>query len=237
MPSRNRALSVSDNQPFGGLIGAAIYESTKRAIDVTAALAVINLFLPVWVLIGLAIRLTSRGPALYSGCVAGKGGRKFTYYKFRTMRANNDDSVHRNFIKNYVTEDKPFIEEGDGPEKKAVYKVINDPRITPIGKILRRYSIDEFPQFLNVLRGDMSIVGPRPPVAFEYDLYDDNAKRRLTVLPGITGLAQVRKRGTASFTEMLDLDLEYIRRRSLALDFLIMLETVAVMVFRRGYTG
>lgn len=201
------------------------------------SLAVINLFLPVWVLIGIAIRLTSPGPALYRGCVVGKGGRAFTYYKFRTMRANNDDSVHREFIKHYVTADKPFLEEGHGSGKKAVYKVVNDPRITPLGKILRRYSIDEFPQFINVLRGEMSIVGPRPPVAFEYDLYDDRARGRLAVPPGITGYAQVRKRGTASFSEMLDLDLEYIRRRSLAFDLAIMLQTIEVMVLRQGHTG
>jgi lipopolysaccharide/colanic/teichoic acid biosynthesis glycosyltransferase len=198
---------------------------------------VINLLLPFWAMIGLAIRLTSPGPALYRGCVVGKGGRKFTYYKFRTMRANNDDTVHRNFIKGYVTSDKPFLETGNGTEKKPVYKVVNDPRITPLGKILRRYSIDEFPQFINVLRGEMSIVGPRPPVCFEYELYDDRARKRLVVPPGITGYAQVRKRGTASFSEMLDLDLDYIRRRSLFFDLRIMAETFAVMVFRQGHTG
>jgi lipopolysaccharide/colanic/teichoic acid biosynthesis glycosyltransferase len=214
--------------------GAVIYETVKRAIDVVGSLAVINLFLPIWVLIGLAIRLTSPGPALYRGCVVGKGGKKFTYYKFRTMRANNDDSVHRNFIKHYVTADKPFLEAEPG---KPVYKVVNDPRITPLGRILRRYSIDEFPQFINVLRGEMSIVGPRPPVCFEYDLYDDRARGRLAVAPGITGYAQVRKRGTASFSEMLDLDLNYVRRRSLVVDLGIMLQTLEVMVLRQGHTG
>src|SRR5205085_11250678 len=113
--------------------------------------------------------------------------------------------------------------------ERPVFKVVHDPRVTAVGRLLRRWSLDEIPQLLNVLRGEMSLVGPRPPIEFEYQLYDEATKARLAVLPGLTGLAQVRGRGRVSFVEMVALDMEYIRRRSLRLDLQIMVATLKVM--------
>jgi len=194
-------------------------------IDVAAASLALALLSPVWLVIGALIRATSSGPALFARTVVGKDGRSFTYYKFRTMR-QGDDTHHRAWLREFVLRDSPYSG-GD-------YKVRSDPRVTDVGKFLRRTSLDEVPQLLNVLRGDMSIVGPRPPIEYEYGLYDDRSKRRLAVKPGITGLYQVSARSRVPFSEMLKLDLEYIERRSIWLDLKIMLATPVVMISGRG---
>lgn len=208
------------------------YEATKRALDVTIAALVLGGLAPLWLLLAALVRLTSPGPALYRGTVVGRGGRPFTYYKLRTMAADSEASVHRAFIAGYVRADRPYTEELDPAtgQRRPVYKVVGDQRITPLGRWLRRTSLDEVPQLLNVLRGEMSLVGPRPPVLYEYELYDDWAKQRLLVRPGITGLAQVRARGRASFSQMVALDLAYIRQRSLWLDLRILLATPRAML-------
>jgi lipopolysaccharide/colanic/teichoic acid biosynthesis glycosyltransferase len=131
------------------------------------------------------------------------------------------DSIHREWLRNYVLRDNPYA--GDS------YKVTNDSRITPIGRLLRRASLDEVPQLINVLIGDMSIVGPRPPIEFEFQLYDNSAKRRLAVKPGITGLYQVTARDRVPFSRMLAIDLDYIARRSIWLDLSIMARTATAM--------
>jgi lipopolysaccharide/colanic/teichoic acid biosynthesis glycosyltransferase len=186
---------------------------------------------PVLIVMAILIKLTSRGPVFYRGTVIGRYGRPFTYYKFRTMRADSDNSLHRKFIEQYVAEGQPAS--GERNEAK-VYKLLDDPRITTVGRWLRRTSLDEMAQMFNVLRGDMSVVGPRPPVPYEYEHYTSYHHQRLDVPPGITGLAQVRVRSRASFEEMVAIDLEYIRRRSIRQDLAIMLETVWVMISGRG---
>ena len=201
------------------------YETYKRWLDITVAAGVIGVFSPVWVLVAAAIRLTSSGPVLFRRTVVGQNGHRFTYYKFRTM-VEGDDSHHRMWLKEFVTRDAPYST-GD-------FKVRDDPRVTPIGTFLRRTSLDEVPQLINVLKGEMSIVGPRPPIEYEYELYDDNAKRRLAVKPGITGLYQVEARSRVPFSRMLALDLEYIERRSLRLDLTIMARTFKVMIIGTG---
>jgi lipopolysaccharide/colanic/teichoic acid biosynthesis glycosyltransferase len=180
---------------------------------------------PIWIVLAAGVRATSPGPALFKRTVVGRAGRKFTYYKFRTMR-QGDDRHHRDWLKKFVTLDSAYV----GDE----FKVRDDPRVTRFGRLLRRTSLDEVPQLINVLIGDMSIVGPRPPIEFEYELYDDNAKRRLSVKPGITGLYQVTARSRVPFSKMLALDLEYIERRSLLLDLWIMLRTPFAMITGRG---
>ncbi|MCP4639912.1 MAG: sugar transferase, partial [bacterium] len=160
-------------------------------------------------------------------------GRAFTYYKFRSMVAGGDRSKHEEFIKKYVAEGGAHEDEGSGEE---VFKLTNDPRVTTVGKIIRRLSLDEFPQMLNVLKGDMSVVGPRPPVPYEYELYDEMKKLRLLVKPGITGLNQVRARSQSSFEQMYKDDLEYIERQSIGLDLWIMFRTPWVMLFGAGPT-
>lgn len=201
------------------------YELCKRAVDLAIAVGALILFAPLWVVIGLAIRLTSPGPALFRRTVIGRNGRPFIYFKFRTMRSG-DDTHHREWLANFVLADAPYAD--------GAYKVRDDPRVTPLGRLLRRTSVDEVPQFVNVLMGDMSIVGPRPPIEYEYALYDEHARLRLTVKPGITGLYQVTARSQVPFSEMLALDLQYIASRSLRLDFCIMVRTAKVMFTGEG---
>jgi lipopolysaccharide/colanic/teichoic acid biosynthesis glycosyltransferase len=202
-----------------------LYEAGSRILDVAVAVAVLVLLSPLWLAIAVAIRVTSPGPALFRRTVAGRFGRPFVYYKFRSMVCG-DDSHHRAWLREFVVNDAAY--EGDR------YKVTGDDRITPVGRVLRRVSLDEVPQLLNVLRGEMSVVGPRPPILDEYGLYDERARRRLAVRPGITGLYQVTARSSVPFSGMLALDLEYIERRSLGLDLSIMLRTAGVMLTGRG---
>jgi lipopolysaccharide/colanic/teichoic acid biosynthesis glycosyltransferase len=207
------------------------YERAKRVLDITVALTSLLLLSPLLLLMSIAIKLTSRGPIFYRSIVHGRYGVPFSWHKFRTMVADGDDSIHRQFIESYVSESR-----GGAPAKAAdgLYKLTPDPRVTRIGALLRKSSLDEMAQMLDVLRGHMSVVGPRPPVPYEYQMYTEEDLDRLSVLPGITGLAQVRARSKCSFAEMVALDREYIANRSLWLDLRIMLETILVVLLRKG---
>ena len=207
-----------------------VYDAVKRATDVFLAALALTLGAPAWLAIGLAIRLSSPGPAIFHRIAIGRHGKPFRIYKFRTMRHEAPDAVHLDWLRDYVIADQPFRVAGGRP----VYKVLDDPRVTPLGVWLRRTSLDEVPQFLNILKGDMSLVGPRPPIPQEFDLYDELAKRRLSVRPGITGLYQVTARGTAPFSEVIKIDLDYIMRRSMLLDLRIMSLTPLIMLTGRG---
>jgi lipopolysaccharide/colanic/teichoic acid biosynthesis glycosyltransferase len=220
---------------------ASAYERAKRVVDVVVALVSLAALSPILLLIAALVKLTSRGPVFYRGTVIGRHGRPFTYYKFRTMRVDGDDSVHRQFIARYMSGEPDVAREAEGSDPReagrrpvATCKLVDDPRITPVGRLVRRTSLDEMAQMLNVLRGEMSVVGPRPPVPYEYEQYTPEQQHRLAVLPGITGLAQVRARGRATFEEMVAMDFEYIRRRSLRLDLSIMARTVWVVLSARG---
>jgi lipopolysaccharide/colanic/teichoic acid biosynthesis glycosyltransferase len=213
------------------LSGWRAYDAIKRAVDVFVSAGIVAVTLPLWIAIGIAIRATSRGPIFFRQTEAvGRYGHKFPLYKFRTMRSDASDAVHREAIEKFVG-GQSLASDG---ERRPVHKIAHDPRVTPIGRILRKTSLDELPQFINVLRGEMSIVGPRPPVSYEYEHYDERARRRLTVRPGITGLYQVSARSQVSFDMMIDIDLDYVARRSLALDLSIMLRTPIVMLTGRG---
>jgi lipopolysaccharide/colanic/teichoic acid biosynthesis glycosyltransferase len=208
------------------------YERAKRVLDITVALTSLLLLSPLLLLMAIAIKLTSRGPIFYRGIVHGRYGVPFSWHKFRTMVADGDDSAHREFIESYVSENR-----GGGAPPTAMdglYKLTPDPRVTRIGALLRKTSLDEMAQMLDVLRGHMSVVGPRPPVPYEYQMYTEEDMDRLSVLPGITGMAQVRARSKCSFAEMVALDREYIANRSLWLDLRIMLETILVVLLRKG---
>lgn len=212
----------------------SMYEVAKRILDVAISLVVLALGAPLWAAIAVLVRLTSPGPALYcQRRVVGTGGREFTVYKFRTMYHNNDDSLHKHAIARFLDGQALDVIEKNGT-KVPVYKLANDPRVTSIGRILRKTGLDEVPQFLNVLSGDMSVVGPRPPLYYEYERYSEAQRHRLDVLPGITGLYQVTARSQAPFEEMVDIDLEYIRRRSLWLDLKIIILTPWVMITGKG---
>jgi len=202
------------------------YEAASRALDVLVAGVVLVGLGPLWLAIAVLIRATSPGPALHRATVIGRRGERFTYLKFRTMVVGGDDRHHRRWLREFVTRDAPY--------RDGVFKVVGDSRITPVGRVLRRFSLDEVPQLVNVLRGEMSVVGPRPPLPYEWALYDDAAQRRLAVRPGITGLYQVTARSQVPFSGMLALDLDYIHRRSLGLDLSIMVRTVWVMLTGRG---
>ncbi|RMD61104.1 sugar transferase [Candidatus Parcubacteria bacterium] len=204
------------------------YLAIKRGIDVVGALVGLILFGPLMLIIAIAIKLDSPGPVFFVQKAIGKGGRPFNMIKFRSMYHGADNTEHKRFTEAFVRGEDTgrAIDPRTG---QPVYKIVNDPRITRVGRFLRRTGLDEAPQFFNVLKGDMSLVGPRPPLPYEYSLYDDWAKQRLLVRPGITGLHQIRKRSRANFREMVETDLEYIENMSLWLDIKLLLLTIPVI--------
>ncbi len=195
----------------------------KRAMDIMGSALALLLFSPLFVLIAILVKLTSKGPVFFTQQRLGQFGRTFTCLKFRSMHANNDLKIHQEFMKNLIS--GAYDGKGNG-KTGPVYKMTDDPRITRVGRFLRRSSLDELPQFINVLRGDMSLVGPRPPLAYEYEVYDLwHRGRVLEVKPGITGLWQVKGRSRVSFDDMVRLDLQYARGWSLWLDLQILAKT------------
>lgn len=192
----------------------------KRILDSTLSMVFLILFAPLVLLIAIAIRIDSAGPIFYKAHRIGRKGRTFSCYKFRTM-VPDADRLKANL---------EHMNERDG----ILFKIVNDPRITRVGRLLRKYSLDELPQFYNVLRGDMSIVGPRPPMAAEVEQYDLAHLRRLDVLPGITGLWQVEARQDPSFDSYISLDTAYVENWSLWLDVKILLRTVGVVLSGTG---
>jgi lipopolysaccharide/colanic/teichoic acid biosynthesis glycosyltransferase len=204
----------------------------KRLIDVGAALSVAILGFPFFLAVALLIKLTSRGPVFYSQKRIGEHGEVFTLFKFRTMRQDSDDSIHREFTRSFIEGRMPNSSLDE--KTPSVYKLTNDPRVTSVGNFLRKTSLDELPQFINILKGEMTIVGPRPPLQYELEHYEEWHKLRLEVRPGLTGLWQVSGRSSVPFNEMVKLDLYYIEHWSLLLDLKIMLRTIPVMLFGSG---
>ena len=195
--------------------------SAKRFMDIAGSLAAILLCLPVFVAIAIGIKATSRGPVLFRQVRLGRYGRKFTFLKFRSMYFRNDHSIHEQYVKQFIAG-----QVSASASKPVPYKLTTDPRITPLGAFLRKTSLDELPQFFNVLMGDMSLVGPRPPVTYEFQAYAIWHKQRLlSTKPGITGLWQVDGRSRVTFDEMVRLDIRYARIWSLWLDIKILLQT------------
>ena len=198
--------------------------ATKRMIDVLGSLSLLAILSPVFFMIAAAIKLTSRGPILFQQKRIGEHGTPFTFLKFRSMYMNNDSSEHKEYVRQLIAgqaEKKSANGNGTG-----VFKLTNDPRITPVGRVLRRSSLDELPQLINVLRGEMSLVGPRPPVPYEVEAYATWHRRRLLeAKPGITGLWQVHGRSRVEFDDMVRLDLRYARDCSPLLDLKILLQT------------
>lgn len=207
----------------------AVHVGMKRVLDVVACGLGLALLSPFLLLIAIMVRLESPGPAFFRQERLGKNGRPFTFYKFRTMRDGNDPAIHRAYVASLIT--KPSEElKGDG----GSFKIEHDPRVTRVGAFLRRTSIDELPQLLNVLRGDMSLVGPRPPISYEVELYNERAMRRLECRPGITGLWQVSGRCETTFDEMVELDIRYIDSWSFLLDLQILLRTPGAVFDGKG---
>ena len=209
-------------EPLGGAA-----RLIKRASDVAIASLALLVLAPLWLLIAALIKLDSRGPVVYRQERVGMDGRIFLFLKFRTMRTDADDREHREFQRRYI-EGRPETNLGDA--ERPVFKLYDDPRVTRTGRVLRRLSLDEMPQLLNVLRGDMSVVGPRPPIPYEVEAYELWHRKRLDMKPGLTGLWQVSGRNRLSFEEMVRLDLFYIENWSLLLDLKIILRTLPVML-------
>jgi exopolysaccharide biosynthesis polyprenyl glycosylphosphotransferase len=207
--------------PFETPVAEGFYLAAgKRILDVIGAVVALVLSAPVVAVIATLIRIESRGPVFYRSTRIGRGGRPFTFFKLRSMV--QDAEHHRHHL--------AHMNEADGP----VFKIARDPRITRIGRFLRSTSLDEIPQFYNILIGDMSLVGPRPPIPTEVAQYEPWQLRRLDVRPGLTCLWQISGRSRIGFQEWMRLDLEYIRHQSLALDVKILLRTIPAVLSREG---
>jgi exopolysaccharide biosynthesis polyprenyl glycosylphosphotransferase len=204
----------------------------KRTFDLLIAALSIAVLFPVWLLIALLIKLDSRGAVFYTQERVGMDGRLFLLYKFRTMNAGADSEAHREYQRAFIA---GRAEANLGNEQKPTYKLLADPRITRVGKVLRRTSLDEVPQLLNVLLGDMSLVGPRPPIPYEVEAYELWHRKRLDMKPGLTGLWQVSGRNRLPFEEMVRLDLFYIENWSLLLVVKIILRTGLVVLGGEGH--
>jgi lipopolysaccharide/colanic/teichoic acid biosynthesis glycosyltransferase len=183
--------------------------------------------MPMFLIVGVLVKLTSRGPILFCQKRVGRYGKEFTFYKFRTMSTDNDPRIHQEYVAKLIA--------GDVSRSTGVYKLVNDPRITPLGRFLRKSSLDELPQFFNVLKNDMSLVGPRPPLPYEFERYRTWHKRRVLELkPGLTGLWQVEGRSRTTFEEMVRMDLRYAIQQSFWFDLKILLQTPSAMFSGRG---
>lgn len=204
-----------------GRVADSVYcRCFKRVFDAAASLVGLVVLSPVFVFLSILIRVDSRGPIFFSQVRVGKDGREFRFYKFRSMVQDAED----------LKKKLMHLNELEGP----VFKISDDPRITPIGRFLRRTSLDELPQLFNVLKGDMSLVGPRPPLPAEVANYESWQRQKLSVLPGITCLWQISGRNHIGFTEWMRLDIEYIRRQSFGLDMKILLRTLPAVLLRKG---
>ncbi len=211
-----------------GVRSLDLYPVLKRLLDVVIASVLLLVLAPVMAAVAIAIRLDTPGPIVFRQARVGKNRRTFTFYKFRSMYHNADHTAHREFVTNLIN--------GNGVTHngQTVYKLTGDRRITRVGAFIRKTSLDELPQLVNVLKGEMSLVGPRPPIPYEVAAYKEWHKRRLDVPPGLTGLWQVRARSAVSFDEMVMMDIEYVSRRSLLLDLEILARTVPAVVSGRG---
>ncbi|MFO7568594.1 MAG: sugar transferase [Smithellaceae bacterium] len=209
--------------------GRRISLAVKKMMDVAGSAIGLVFLTPLFLAIAAAIKATSRGPVFYRQERVGLNGKTFNMLKFRTMKTNCDSAQHQNYVKKFICDQK------NAAVEPGVYKLMNDSRITMVGRILRRTSLDELPQLINVLKGDMSLVGPRPPIPYECELYDLWHRRRLlSCMPGITGLWQVAGRSRTTFDEMVRLDLKYIREWSLWLDMKILFRTPGAVVNGSG---
>lgn len=208
-------------EQYAGALRVQTYEMVKRGIDIAVCVLSLPFVVPIFALIALIIWLQDRGPILYTHDRVGKDERVFRFYKFRSMIRDADR------LKDQLAQLNEHVD-------PRTFKMKRDPRITPFGRILRRASLDELPQLINILKGDMTLVGPRPPLPREVELYSDEDRRRLKVTPGLTCLWQIRGRSKLAFNEQVRLDIEYIESRSVLRDLEILVQTVPAVVLGRG---
>ena len=211
--------------------GVFSYRWWKAILDCIFAVLVVVLTLPLMAMIAIYIRIDSPGCALYRREQVGENGRKFTAYKFRTMYVDNSDYEYKKYLMKYILEDAPYQRDEDD---QPVYKVVDDPRVTKFGDLLRKTNLDELPQFFNVLKGEMSLVGPRPDIPFAVAMYADKHNKRLEAKPGITGLWQVCGRKHLSFKDMVNIDIDYIKKQSFFFDLKIVLLTIRTILKMDG---
>lgn len=201
----------------------------KRPFDLFVACIFLVLLSPLLAVVAVIVQLTSPGSPLFRQTRLGRDRRPFVLYKFRTMYDGSPNDVHQAYVSRLLTDDQPVA-----GGRRGLFKLEDDPRITPVGRLLRRTSIDELPQLLNIIRGDMSLVGPRPVLPWEAELFGPAYSNRFLARPGLTGLWQVSGRNKLTMRQGLDLDVEYVCRQSFALDLLILLKTVPVVLSTRG---
>ena len=222
-------------------IWVGVYPLAKRALDVVVSAIALLVLSPLYLLIAIAIKLDSPGPVIFrqlrvrgSQDISGAHPERntFSFLKFRSMYTNADPRIHRDFVRQYINGDA--IKINNGTHHMPLFKIRHDPRVTRVGCFIRKTSLDELPQLINVLRGEMSLVGPRPALPYEVEQYDAFDRRRLIPQAGLTGLWQVSGRTTLTFKEMIRLDIQYARQRSLWLDFSILLRTVPTILSRKG---
>ncbi|MCX7806069.1 MAG: sugar transferase, partial [Planctomycetota bacterium] len=224
-------LSLIGDIPLLGTRGSRIVGLNfvvKRLFDIVVSLLLLMLLAPIMLAIAAAIRLTGPGPVFFRQERVGYRGRRFQLLKFRSMRQEARPDDHREYVKEYIAGRARPSDDGQ-------FKLTGDPRVTPVGRFIRRFSLDELPQLFNVLKGDMSLIGPRPPVPYEVEAYDPRHLRRLDVLPGISGLWQVSGRNRLTFEEMVRLDLYYMENWSLGLDLRIFFKTIPAVLFSRTH--
>jgi lipopolysaccharide/colanic/teichoic acid biosynthesis glycosyltransferase len=203
-----------------------IADGVRRLLDIIVAGTMLLVLAPLLIVVALAIRIDTRGPSLFRQRRVGRGRREFTMLKFRTMRSDADATRHREYVQALI---------GDRtPERGRLYKLSVDDRVTRVGRVLRSWSLDELPQLLNVLRGQMALVGPRPVISYEVEMYPEDYLGRFDVKPGLTGLWQVSGRNERTYEEMVLFDLEYAREQSLLGDLRILIKTVPVVLGRQG---
>jgi lipopolysaccharide/colanic/teichoic acid biosynthesis glycosyltransferase len=203
--------------------------TVARVVDVVGAVLALVLLAPVMAVIAAIVACSSRGPVLFKQVRLGQDGRPFVMYKIRTMYVDSDDRLHRDYVRRLLQDPA-----GSACGPDGLYKLVDDPRITPVGRWLRTSSLDELPQLFNVLRGDMSLVGPRPVLPWEAELFSPRHHKRFLVRPGITGLWQTSGRNQLTMTQALDLDVRYVEEQCLRLDLAILLRTVPIALKREG---
>jgi lipopolysaccharide/colanic/teichoic acid biosynthesis glycosyltransferase len=225
-------------EAFGHLLDDSIDDSefkfqVKRTIDVIGSIALMLALSPVMIVTAILIKFSSPGPVIFKQTRLGMKGVPIEFYKFRSMHTDTNDQIHRDFITELIKGNHTMVNYGNA--EKPIYKIKSDPRITKVGKVIRKTSIDELPQLFNVLKGEMSLVGPRPPLAYEAEKYQPwHLRRILDMKPGITGLWQVEGRSKTGFDDAVRLDIKYIQTWSLSLDLKILLKTVKEVLNSTG---
>jgi lipopolysaccharide/colanic/teichoic acid biosynthesis glycosyltransferase len=218
---------VADGSHHRRALRSTLVRAVRRSFDFLVAGVLVLLASPLLILTALAIRIDSKGPVLFRQRRVGRDRREFTILKFRTMRRDADATRHRKYVQTLIGGDSEA-------ERGRLYKLSVDDRITRVGRVLRSWSLDELPQLINVLRGEMALVGPRPVIPYEVEMYPEDYLRRFTVKPGLTGLWQVSGRNERTYDEMVSFDIEYAEADSLLLDLRILLKTVPVVLRRQG---